>query len=549
MAACGCLEETSGVEEKAITNNESGFHVFGIHHKNDLLNENFSYGEEHQPCIIESEGEFAKCFRRLNGVNLNGRVQTSLDLSAEFNMLKNTINPLSLRSGGHQPDERVYSERRPRLDRSPSTDSVAVSSGASDSCQSSDTTSVSEPCSPECPASPDIPQPMPPLPASLSEETNDNCLLGSDDFDSVDYGVLPGRNCSKDDISEHSLEYQRDDLLQDGTSQPNGSLGFNEQDVKYEEDTGVQKIDFQELSREQNVTEKCSETDNISDDSINTFSALEVKEWEKSHVEKNLDVYSQASSSSQGLSTSSFSRQSLVSSSLCYNQSPTATLLTSSQSTASSKAGSLLTCKWLNCVTEVDCPSELVEHIRNVHVDSQKDGENFTCLWKSCKVYNRPSCSLSWLQRHMLTHGGNKPFKCIVDGCRQRFTSQSALERHVNSHFNSPPTSNASKSSRTKDDSHTKLVRRRKVRYRQRCYAVKTEDFFDAGIMEHIRHELMEVNAVTQVDLQGRPRTVTFHSIVQGRRVEESGKVTMLLHWLPEQIHCPRGLSSTPEHL
>ena len=35
----------------------------------------------------------------------------------------------------------------------------------------------------------------------------------------------------------------------------------------------------------------------------------------------------------------------------------------------------------------------------------------FVCLWKGCKVYNTPSTSHSWLQRHMLTHSGDKPFK------------------------------------------------------------------------------------------------------------------------------------------
>jgi hypothetical protein len=39
-------------------------------------------------------------------------------------------------------------------------------------------------------------------------------------------------------------------------------------------------------------------------------------------------------------------------------------------------------------------------------------------------VYARTSCSRSWLERHVLSHGGNKPFRCIVDGCGQRFSSQ-----------------------------------------------------------------------------------------------------------------------------
>ncbi|XP_022237774.1 zinc finger protein jing-like isoform X1 [Limulus polyphemus] len=531
MAACGCLEETSGVEEKVKTGSEGELHVFGMSHKNGLLKQRSSFGENSKLYISESESEFTKCFVRLNDVS--GKVQASLGLSEGFNMLKSTSKPLSLRSGGHYPSVRVYTERRPRLDRSPSTDSVAVSSGGSDSCQSSDTTSVSEPCSPECPASPGTPQPMPPLPASLSEETNDNCLHSSEEFDSIDYGVLSVTNCSQEDASEYLSTNQKDSLLQGDQPQPKKVSDFTECPVEKKDSND--KINSSKVSSKGHfMTKICSETTN---NAIIAYKTLSVKEWEEPDVRNNHTVYSHTSSSTQGLSTSSLSSQSPINASLHCSQSPTASSSISSQSTASSKAQSSLVCKWLNCVTEVNCPSELVEHIRIIHVETQKDGENFTCLWKGCKVYNRPSCSLSWLYRHMLTHGGNKPFKCIVDDCGQRFTSQSALERHVNSHFNSAPPSSASKNSRAKDDSPSKLVRKRKVRYRQRCWAaVKTEDFFDAGVMEHVQHELMELNAATQVDVQETPGTITFRSIVQGQRVEKSGKITMLLHWLPEQI-------------
>ncbi|XP_076340620.1 uncharacterized protein LOC143241044 isoform X1 [Tachypleus tridentatus] len=527
MAACGCLEETSGVERKVKTGSEGGFHVFGMSRKNGLLKQRYSCGDNSKLYIGKFEGEFTDCFVRLNDVS--EKVQAKLGFSEGFNMLKST---LPLRSEGHHSGVRVFGERRPRLDRSPSTDSVAVSSGASDSCQSSDTTSVSEPCSPECPASPEIPQPMPPL----SEETNDHSLPDIEEFNNVDYSVLSARNCSQGDASGHSDIYQMDSLLQGNRphlkKMPN--LPDPECDVEYKNVPGNQVNSSEVSSREHTVTKIYSESKN---EDIITFNKLAVKDWEKPHVKSNCTVCSHYSSSSQGLCASSPSCQSPVAASLCCSQSSTATSSTSSQSTASSQAQLILACKWLNCVTEVDCPSELVDHIRITHVDTQKNGENFTCLWKGCKVYNRPSCSLSWLQRHMLTHGGNKPFKCIVDGCGQRFTSQSALERHVNSHFNSTPASNANKNSRTKDESPSKLIRKRKVRYRQRCWAaIKTEDFFDTGVMERVQHELMELNVLTQVDLQGTSRTVTFHSIVQGRRVENSGKVAVLLHWLPEQI-------------
>lgn len=57
-------------------------------------------------------------------------------------------------------------------------------------------------------------------------------------------------------------------------------------------------------------------------------------------------------------------------------------------------------------------------------MNCQTFGETFVCLWSDCKVFNKPSCSRSWLDRHVLSHGGNKPLQCIVQKCRQRFSSQ-----------------------------------------------------------------------------------------------------------------------------
>ncbi|MGH0146635.1 UNVERIFIED_CONTAM: hypothetical protein FKN15_019471 [Acipenser sinensis] len=67
-------------------------------------------------------------------------------------------------------------------------------------------------------------------------------------------------------------------------------------------------------------------------------------------------------------------------------------------------------CCWDQCQTCFNSSPDLAEHIRSFHVDGQRGGV-FVCLWKGCKVYNTPSTSQSWLQRHMLTHSGDKPFK------------------------------------------------------------------------------------------------------------------------------------------
>ena len=55
---------------------------------------------------------------------------------------------------------------------------------------------------------------------------------------------------------------------------------------------------------------------------------------------------------------------------------------------------------------------------------SRDSNPSYRCLWSGCKVFDRRSCSRSWLEKHVPTHGGRFAFACIVDGCRMRFSSQ-----------------------------------------------------------------------------------------------------------------------------
>jgi hypothetical protein len=60
-----------------------------------------------------------------------------------------------------------------------------------------------------------------------------------------------------------------------------------------------------------------------------------------------------------------------------------------------------------------------------VHVAGQGgEGGKVQCLWSGCKVYGALSSSATWLTSHVTGHIGSKPFRCIVDACRQRFASQ-----------------------------------------------------------------------------------------------------------------------------
>nr|XP_019955563.1 PREDICTED: zinc finger protein aebp2-like [Paralichthys olivaceus] len=195
------------------------------------------------------------------------------------------------------------------------------------------------------------------------------------------------------------------------------------------------------------------------------------------------------------------------------------------------------TCCWDHCQMLFPSSPDLAEHIRATHVDGQRGGV-FVCLWKGCKVYNTPSTSQSWLQRHMLTHSGDKPFKCVVGGCNATFASQGGLARHVPTHFSSQSSSKMSNQGKVKEESPSKagLNKRRKLKNKQRRSLPRPHDFFDAQTMDAIRHRAICLNLATHIESLGNGHSVVFHSTVIARRKEDSGKVKLLLHWTPEDI-------------
>lgn len=79
-------------------------------------------------------------------------------------------------------------------------------------------------------------------------------------------------------------------------------------------------------------------------------------------------------------------------------------------------------CYWDECNENCETSSNLLDHLQTKHVNSQT--APFSCRWANCKVHGRESCSRKWLERHVLSHGGTKLFKCIFDKCRMRFGSQ-----------------------------------------------------------------------------------------------------------------------------
>ncbi|KAM9824548.1 zinc finger protein aebp2-like [Neosynchiropus ocellatus] len=234
----------------------------------------------------------------------------------------------------------------------------------------------------------------------------------------------------------------------------------------------------------------------------------------------------------------------------------TGTAGSGNNSTPASRKSLSYTCCWDHCQLLFPSSPDLAEHIRATHVDAQRGGV-FVCLWKGCKVYNTPSTSQSWLQRHMLTHSGDKPFKCVVGGCHATFASQGGLARHVPTHFSSG-SSKMSSQGKLKEESPSKagINKRRKLKNKHRrslrkhahaepfrtlpsrlwfC-AARPHDFFDAQTMDAIRHRAICLNLATHIESLGNGHSVVFHSTVIARRKEDSGKVKVLLHWTPEDI-------------
>ncbi|XP_045518620.1 zinc finger protein jing [Pieris brassicae] len=202
----------------------------------------------------------------------------------------------------------------------------------------------------------------------------------------------------------------------------------------------------------------------------------------------------------------------------------------------------VVVCHWEKCQLEFDSDTNLLEHLQAVHVETQNGKQNYVCLWEKCKVRGKPSCSRLWLERHTLSHGGNKPFKCIVDGCDRRFSTQTLLERHVNHHFNQSSQSNGS--NRKSNENGSKLIRRngKKLRYRRQPWSARMFDFFDTGMMQGLQWRLLRCTrwrlggSCPLREPPGR-HTITLHAALTATRYNAiEGRREALLTYYPPNV-------------
>ncbi|ALC42682.1 jing [Drosophila busckii] len=188
-------------------------------------------------------------------------------------------------------------------------------------------------------------------------------------------------------------------------------------------------------------------------------------------------------------------------------------------------------CYWTKCNKKHESNSKLLDHMQTHHVNTQTGP--FACLWAGCKVYNKESCSRRWLERHVLSHGGSKQFKCIVEGCGLRFGSQLALQKHVNNHFNATDNAKESTSKRTSDPPVPKQLRKngKKLRYRRQPFSARMFDFFDTGIMEGLQHRLRQISTLTN-----GVQAITFNGQCIMRRRNSQGSYECFVRWSPREI-------------
>ncbi|KAJ7337876.1 hypothetical protein OS493_008034 [Desmophyllum pertusum] len=73
------------------------------------------------------------------------------------------------------------------------------------------------------------------------------------------------------------------------------------------------------------------------------------------------------------------------------------------------------------------------DHVVEIH------GKGFVCLWQDCHRQLIPFTRKHKLTRHVRTHTGVKPFKCLFLDCRRTFASAEDMKYHVRRHTDERP--------------------------------------------------------------------------------------------------------------
>ncbi|XP_036335167.1 transcriptional activator cubitus interruptus isoform X1 [Rhagoletis pomonella] len=94
-------------------------------------------------------------------------------------------------------------------------------------------------------------------------------------------------------------------------------------------------------------------------------------------------------------------------------------------------------CHWRDCGIEFITQEELVKHINNDHIQTNKKA--FVCRWVECSRGEKPFKAQYMLVVHMRRHTGEKPHKCTFEGCCKAYSRLENLKTHLRSHTGEKP--------------------------------------------------------------------------------------------------------------
>ncbi|KFM60563.1 Zinc finger protein jing, partial [Stegodyphus mimosarum] len=318
----------------------------------------------------------SKCLERLNGTLPSATIEPFLKSS------------LSQKFNGYNFERETFAAR---IGRSPSTDSIGGSNfssdqGSVDSCNysnhGSDSNSGSAPCSPEEPdrfSRAGTPQPMPPIPPSLQDdsqsEEDQSCQIGHHELEVKDNMCTESRTAVDDFCGGNERVHFSQQKCSDKTKNRTDPVTSPKE----------MKLFYLEQS-------SCS----VPNSKYEPFQRAKSLSYVPSHEQTSDGSSSNSSNKTLGHSKTSVHSE-LAFPFVKQNSSQLNFPSCNSANQSNCSSTEIQQCNWVDCKTCVEGNAELVEHIRSQHVQTQMNKESFVCLWVGCKVYNRASCSLSWL--------------------------------------------------------------------------------------------------------------------------------------------------------